>query len=328
MLRAAAIGLGIISPMHLDFLKSRDDVEIAGLCDLDPEALKKGIASYGGKGFDDYEKMIDEISPDAVWLFTPSTVRREPLLFCADRGIPVFCEKPAERREEEAARIAEELEERKARVQVGYVFRSMPMVEELRRSLEGDRIHAIQSFYRCGISLTRELPEWFYDKARSGGALVDQATHNFDLLRSLFGEVAEVRGMAANPVHPKNEGYTIDEVLSLSMRFENGAVCSHTHSWVADGWRNDMVLQGEKRIYLFDVWQGKLTVREGNRSSEFTQDQARMYDHQNVVFLDMVKSGKWDRNPCTYQDALKTLHLTLTCDRAIGDTEPAQSPPS
>ena len=79
MLRAAAIGLGIISPMHLDFLKSRDDVEIAGLCDLDPEALKKGIDSYGGKGFDDYEKMIDEISPDAVLLCPPATTLKSPL---------------------------------------------------------------------------------------------------------------------------------------------------------------------------------------------------------------------------------------------------------
>lgn len=321
MIRAAAIGLGIIAPMHLDFLKSRDDVEIAGLCDVDPAALQGAIDSYGGKGYSDYKTMIDEVAPDAVWLLTPSTVRRDPLLFCADRGIPVFCEKPAERREEEAVRIAGELDERGARVQVGYVFRAMPVVEELSRSLAGDRVHAIQSFYRCAVSLTRELPAWFYDKARSGGALVDQATHNFDLLRLLFGEVAEVRGLASNPVRSKEEGYTIDEVLSLSMRFESGAVCSHTHSWVADGWRNDIVMQGEKRIYQFDVWQGKLTVREGEESREFTQDQEKMYHHQNVVFLDMVKSGDWSRNPSTYSDAVKTLHLTLACDRAAASGE-------
>jgi len=336
MIRAAFIGVGSISPVHLNFARARRDVRIAAVCDIRPEQAAKHQGEYGGEAFTDYAAMLDRIKPDAVWICTPSGVRRGPLLACAERGIPAFCEKPTERSEAGAAAIARDLARRKARVQIGYVFRSIPAVRRLREVWQDDAIHLVQSFYACGVSLNMALPAWFYDQAKSGGALVDQATHNLDLLRSLFGEVRTVLGCARNPVRNKKGAYTIDETLSLSLAFANGLVGSHSHTWVGDAWRNELVFSGEKRLYRLFPALGRLVVEQPGVKSgnpfgralartaapgvfQFEPKPGSMYDYEDAIFLEMVKTGNWRGNPCSYADGVKTLRLTLGCVRALAE---------
>jgi predicted dehydrogenase len=315
--KAGFIGTGGIAGAHLKYLASRNDVEIAALCDVDDGTLKEKLAVYGGRGYTDFHTMLSEESLDAVWICTPPQVRRDPLLACAGTGLPVFCEKPAERELCEAESISRELDALNADVQVGYVFRSLPHILKLKEELSHDKIHAFQSLYICSVSLTRSLAPWFYDKDKSGGALVDQATHNLDLLRFLFGEVKEVRGLARNPVHEKNDGYTIDEVLSMSLVFDSGTTGAHTHSWVGDGWRNEIILSGEKALYRLDLGKGKVAIEGESRNIEYEKDDQSVYSWENAVFLDQVKSGDWSVNPSSYADAVATLKLTLECDRAL-----------
>ncbi|MBI2438210.1 MAG: Gfo/Idh/MocA family oxidoreductase [Lentisphaerae bacterium] len=334
MIRTAFIGVGGIASAHLRYLKNRRDVRVAALCDIRREQALKRQQEFGGELFTDYREMLARVKPDAVWLCTPPSVRRAPLLACADRGIPVFCEKPAERREATAAATARDLTKRKARIQIGYLFRCMPAVQRLRALMRDEPIHLIQSFYGCNVSLTMGLPAWFYDKAKSGGALVDQATHNLDLLRYLCGEIKEVRGSASNPVHKKRTGYTIDETLGLVFTFANGIIGSHIHTWVGDAWRNELAFSGEKRLYRLFSNTGRLVVEQPSAGApnpfsrrmaktkvkgvfQFQQDNRPIYEYENAIFLKMVKTGDWRINPCDYTDAWKSLQLTLACDKAL-----------
>ncbi len=325
MIRTGIIGLGWAGNTHLQSLKGREGVEITALCDLSKELLAERAGEFGGRGYSDYGEMLDREKLDAVWLCTPSLIRREPLLLCADRKIPVFCEKPVELRGHVAEEIDRELVKRDAQVQVGYVFRSMPLTKEARKAIEDDRIHLVQSLYCCPASLTNELSPWFYESEKSGGPIVDQATHNLDLLRYLFGEVAEATGFAHNPVKAKEKGYTVDEVVSLNLRFDSGMLGTHMHTWVGDKWRNEMIFLGEKRRYLFDLVAGRLTVREGKGTWDFNQDQDLMYSYQNDIFLEEVKTGDWSRNPSTYSDALKTLKLALKCQVSASGGRPPET---
>jgi len=70
-IRAGFIGAGSIAGVHLKYLASRKDVEVAALCDLDERILEEKRAAYGGRGFIDYQTMLCEESLDAVWLCTP-----------------------------------------------------------------------------------------------------------------------------------------------------------------------------------------------------------------------------------------------------------------
>lgn len=335
MIKAGFIGAGGIAGAHLNYLQKRQDVQIAALCDVNGAQALKRQKEFGGEVFTDFKEMLARVKPDAVWLCTPPSVRGGPLLACAAQGIPVFCEKPVERSAARGARIAAALRRRKARVQVGYVFRCLPVIQALRKIIRSDRIHLVHSFYGCDVSLNMGLPRWFYDKARSGGALIDQATHNLDLLRSLFGEVSEVRGLARNPVRKKKAGYTIDEALGLILAFRNGMLGTHEHSWVADRWRNEIILSGEKNLYRLDLNTACLTSdqplaadcdlyrgKKGKTAApdlplRFQQEARSIYEYENELFLKQVGSGDWRHNPCDYSDGLQSLRLTLACDAAL-----------
>ena len=335
MIRAGFIGTGGIAGVHLRYLKSRPDVTVAALCDVSPDAVKARQQEFGGETFTDFRRMLRAARLDAVWLCTPPWVRQAPLLACAERKIPVFCEKPVERDPSRGVRIAAALAKRRARVQVGYVFRAMPIVRQLREAMADDRIHLIQSFYACNMSLQKDIRTWFFDKERSGGALVDQATHNLDLLRYLFGEVKSIHGMATNPVHRKRKGYTIEEAIGLVLVFGDDTVCSHVHTWVGDNWRNEMVFSGEKRLYRLNIGKGTLAVESTAGSTSVfkagkasppanlgstlyvEQGSRSIYEYQNEIFLRQVVSGDWRTNPSDYADGLKTLQLTIACDDAV-----------
>jgi predicted dehydrogenase len=339
MIKIGLIGTGGISGAHLDYLKSRKDVRIAALCDIKPEALKKRQKQYGGRdcrGFYDYREMLAKVPLDAVWICTPPLVRKELLIACADRKLPTFCEKPVEHDPIRGRAIAAALARRQAKVQIGYVLRYAPAVSALRQAMRDDKIHLVQSYYGCNVSLTMGLRAWFYDMAKSGGALVDQATHNLDLLRYLFGEIREVQGLAANPVHRKARHYTIDETIVILFKFRNGILGSHNHSWVANGWRNEILISGEKRLYRINLNSGILTVNgppphqarakakhtlipdAGSGDAVwFKHDGSSIFRYEDGTFLKQVSTGNWSGNLSDYADGLKTLELTLACNRAL-----------
>jgi len=127
MISVGFIGVGGISRSHLQHLKTRGDVQIAALCDVNRDNLRDRTLEFGGKGSKSYQEMLEEVSLDAVWICTPPQVREGPLKACAAKGIPIFCEKPAERSRESADAITAALEALGARVQVGYLFRCLPI---------------------------------------------------------------------------------------------------------------------------------------------------------------------------------------------------------
>ena len=321
MIRAGFVGLGAIANVHLTYLKGRDDVEIAALCDVNAELAQKRREEFGGEVFAGFGEMLEKVELDAVWLCTPPQVRRDPLVECARKGIPVFCEKPVERDARAGAEIAEALASLDAKVQVGYCYRSTPCVATLREAWADDTIHVVQSYYGCPMSLSDKVQtkSWLFDKEKSGGALIDQATHNLDLLRHLFGEVEEVHAAARNPVKAKKPGYTIEETIGLVLAFAKGPLVTHAHTWVADGWRNEIVMSGEKRFYRLQLNRREVTVEERPSGKRVIPKEGdlRLWDYENVRFLEIVKTGDWSTNPCDYADGLKTLELTLACDEAV-----------
>ena len=316
MVNVGFIGVGGISAVHLNYLKRRRDVRVAALCDINRATLDARTAAYGGKGYTDFAAMLAAEQLDAVWICTPPQVRRAPLLDCAQRGIPVMCEKPVARTRGDALRIARELAALKARVQIGYLFRSIPVVQALREAMRDDRIHVVQSLYACPMSIEMKMPAWFFNKELSGGALIDQATHNFDLLRAVLGDVESVRGRAHNPVHRKKGRYTIDEAIALSLLFKSGTLCTHTHSWVSDAWRNEIVFSGEKRLYRLQPADQVLRI-ETKGKVQTVRARRGMYTYENEGFLAQVKSGDWSANPCPFEEGVRTLVLTLACEQAV-----------
>jgi virulence factor len=70
--RIAVIGAGrMANNVHYPSLASFDDVEIAAICDLSPQALNATADTYGvppSQRYDDYRKMVAEVAPGGVYV--------------------------------------------------------------------------------------------------------------------------------------------------------------------------------------------------------------------------------------------------------------------
>ena len=60
--------------------------------------------------------------------------------------------------------------------------------------------------------------------SKSGGQIVEQTTHQIDLIRYLCGEITEVQANYALRFSYENEGFDIPDVMASTFKFASGAV--------------------------------------------------------------------------------------------------------
>ena len=75
------------------------------------------------------------------------------------------------------------------------------------------------------------VTKWFFNKKISGGAIDDQATHLFDMMRYLMGDVDEFYSIGCNFVVPKDADHTVEDSYAVAFRFKNGIPGVHCHTW-------------------------------------------------------------------------------------------------
>lgn len=150
-------------------------------------------------------------------------------------------------------------------VSVGYMFRYHPAIEQIKSILNeyGRSVIGINARYNCAYS-ELDHPFW-WNKARSGGPIVEQATHFCDLLRYIGGEVTPetIHAIAIPASDDKaSPGYLssvpavnreaelpkenrIPRLTSSNWYFASGVVGALTHG---------ATLHGKKYEAAIDVW--------------------------------------------------------------------------
>lgn len=93
--QVALVGLGGISSEHIEKLARVPSARIAGVCDLSRPVAEAVAERFGvGPWFTDYDRMLDQVRPDAVHVMTPPQTHRELVLKALERGAHVVVEKP------------------------------------------------------------------------------------------------------------------------------------------------------------------------------------------------------------------------------------------
>lgn len=179
---------------------------------------------------DSADEVLDRCQ--VVWVCTPTAAHQLVVEAAVDRGRAVFCEKPLATSLAGAAAMARVVAAAGVPAQVGLVLRSTPVFGALRAVLGsgelGSPMTAIlrddQYFPVHGAYAST----WRSDvEVAGGGCLLEHSIHDVDILRFLFGEVAEVTARTANFAgHPG-----IEDLAIVSMQFESGATAEIASVW-------------------------------------------------------------------------------------------------
>jgi predicted dehydrogenase len=349
---------------HASRLELMSDVEAAGICDpIEDRARFQLERRRHGKRpdlyancriFADWEAMLDAVKPYAVIIGLPPGAHGRLSgpnaieIGCAQRGVHMLVEKPlAVGEAAEVNALAQQLAGAKAKdgsplvVSVGYMLRYSNMVQHLREVLvtaaaDGRAPCIFTGSYSAAYPFI--LSPAFWDRRKSGGAIIEQATHFVDLARYLMGEI-DLQSIVARQIGPDDplgqlrrmprdaQGQAIDAGLPkdariaratvAQWRFTSGALGTLIHGLLQQGKAYDTELDiwaDGLRAVLTDPYSDKcrLVVRDRDfraepRPLEGPNDP---YYAELEAFLRAIRQGRHELIRSPYADAAKSFEVT------------------
>ena len=162
---------------------------------------------------------------------------------------------------------------------------------------------------------------WWREKAKSGGQLMEQTTHEFDMARYLFGEVKTVYAVARYDLIP-NTDYDIEEASAVSLQFESGvfgimfSACFTTNGLRRSGldiFCEDGSLEYHLRRALV------LSTADG---TETWKPENNCTIDMDSTFIEAVRTGDGSAIRSPYSDAAKTAILSIAANQSLETGNP------
>ena len=311
MIKVGFVGCGGIMQEHYKHLSALPGVKMVGHCDILKDRAESAANSFGGEAFTEFEAMYDKVKPHAVYIAVPPYAHGEIETAAAARGIHLFIEKPIALNRETAKLIEAAVRKAKIITSVGYCFRYYDTVEIARQVLNGSPVSLIQG------SWNGDMPEvwWWRQMDKSGGQIMEQATHLFDLMRYLCGDVAEVYAVASTGCMTRTEHFNVHDSSVVAMRMKNGASATITSSCVCN-FGGEVLLRLVTPDTTLTLTGGELKVDEGGKTT-YHRPQINMYEAESRIFIEAIRSGKRTHIRSSYTDALKSFLVTYAANESI-----------
>ncbi len=224
MIRAALIGLGMVSRTYADAFRKSGLVSLAAVAASRPQSAADWLSAHPDLGA--RAMTVTDIAADPGIDFaivtTPPNARADIVAALSAAGKPVLMEKPVERDLAGAAALVQMCEGRGVPLGIVLQHRARPVVADLRRVLP-----TLGPLMAVEVNVPWWRPQSYYDQpgrgtyARDGGGvLISQAIHTLDLMLTLTGPVTDVTAMVATTGLHRMEA---EDFVVAGLRFANGA---------------------------------------------------------------------------------------------------------
>jgi predicted dehydrogenase len=325
----AFVGAGRVADVHyyaLSQLGAR--AELVGFCETRPAATAQREAAWRVPGFPSMEALLDGVECDAVCLLLPHDVHRQCVSLAAGAGKAILLEKPLASDPDDAQAIVAECRAAGVLLMVGHNGLFHPAFERAVELIRGGAIGR-PLFGQAKSTQWLGFRPWDFRLSLAktgGGCWIDCAGHLVYRLREIFGEAADVCGMAANLARPEMEG---EDFAAAVLRYRSGALAQLTisyglklpgyeHDWPR-GCEQSLVIAGDRGtleynicphpgIRLFSEVEGaRSPALQGWTSEETAAPFEDSFVRQMAHFLDCVHSGQTPR--VSGEDALEVLRV-------------------
>ena len=216
----------MISNFHAKALENLRGAKLVACFDMFPAAADRFAETHGCTAYHSLDDMLADPNVDVVNICTPSGAHLEPAVAAANAKKHVMVEKPLEITLKKCDAIINAC--KKNRVKLGTIMPS-------RFSAANMALKAAIDSGRFGkLTLGDTYVKWYrsqeyYDSGGwrgtwqldGGGAFMNQAIHNVDLLYWFMGDIAEICGVTDTLAHKRIE---VEDVGVAAVRFKNGSL--------------------------------------------------------------------------------------------------------
>jgi len=319
--RVGFIGCGGIANLHMNNLSRIEGVELVAFCDVDEGRAKAAAERFKGNAYTDHRQMFEREQLDAVYICIPPHAHTDQEILAAQTGVAIFVEKPVARTLDKALEILEAIKKSGVINSVGYHFRYFDGTDLAKERLAGKTIGMVMGYWMGGLPGVY----WWRRIEMSGGQVVEQTTHIFDLARYLVGDIVRVSAATALRVLHDVPDLNVPDVGVVNVWFANGAIgCIANTCMLRMGYTTGVHVITPDLIA--EVSGSGVKFIEPNRTEEI-RHQRNGHFYESVVFVEAVKTKNQSLVRSDYADAVKTLAATLAAlESADRNGEPVEVP--
>lgn len=301
----------------MENLRGRDDTEISAICDIDEDAAQQAAEPYGASVYTDHELLYEtETDLDAVFIVLPPFAHADQEILAAEHGIDLFVDKPLALSNETARQINNAIEANDVISSTGYQLRYADAVRTMFELLDGRTLGLVQGYYKSGVPTGPG--HWWRNYEQSGGQIVEQATHIYDLVRQIGGEVESVSAVGG---HNVVEGIDFEDVVSANL-VHKGGVVGHVASTSASP-RHTSGVEVIGEDLKLNLSGNTLTgVIDGEEIEYQGEDDPSRKAVES--FVEAVKTRDTSGILADYSDAMRSLALTLAVEESLDTGEPVE----
>ena len=221
-LKFAIFGCGFWSQFQLGAWSELEGVECVALYNRTKSKADELAARFNvPRTYNNAEELIQNEELDFIDIITDVDTHEKFTMLGASSGLDVICQKPLAPSYEAAKRMLEVTRKAGVRFYVHENYRWQPQFRRVKEILDSG---VIGNAFRCETAFITAFPLFetqpFLAELEEF-ALTDQGSHQFDVLRYLFGE-AETIYCEKQRVNPTIKG---EDVTTSVLKMKNGVVC-------------------------------------------------------------------------------------------------------
>jgi len=287
-IRVATVGAGYFSRFQYAAWDRIPEVKMVAICNRSVGPAEELAAQYDVADiYQDFEKMLDESTPDLVDIITPPATHVDYVRAAVDRDIPVICQKPFTTSLTDATALVELIEAKNATAVIHENFRFQPWYRKIRQVLAQGTLgqlyqisFALRPGDGQGPDAYLDRQPYFQDMERF--LVQETAVHLIDVFRYLFGEMNSVFADLRR-VNPVIKG---EDAGLIIFDFDSGARGLFDGNRLSDHKAgNRRLTMGEMRIEgdngtLSLTGDAQIYLRNHGQNEDVRID----YDWQNVDF--------------------------------------------
>ena len=198
--RIAVIGIGNIGNLHLNNIAQQPKLELTAVCDIIPERAHGAAEKYGCRAYTDSAHLLADRVCDAVIIGTPHYAHTTIGIAAMQAGHHVLVEKPISVHKADCERLIAAHQDQQIVFAAMFNQRTDPAYQKIRSLVKSGELGQI-------VRINWIITDWFRPEAyyasggwratwkgEGGGVLLNQCTHNLDLLQWICGMPARVSG--------------------------------------------------------------------------------------------------------------------------------------
>ncbi|MGA9866089.1 MAG: inositol 2-dehydrogenase [Acetobacteraceae bacterium] len=246
MVGFAVLGCGRIGGMHARDIAANRRTDLVSCHDVIRRAAEDTAGELGAEVADSVEAVLSDHRVHAVLIASSTDTHIDLITRCVKAGKAVFCEKPIDLDIARVDACWADIGKLDPLIMIGFNRRFDPSFKALRERVEAGEIGRLEQLVITSRDPSPPPPAYV---ASSGGLFRDMMIHDFDMARSLAGEIVEVHAVGATLIDPEIARLGDIDAAMVVMRAASGALIHINNSRrCAYGYDQRLEAFGEKAM--------------------------------------------------------------------------------